>query len=136
MKYENIKTGNQHSLTPFSFTEVNSGSVLPLKLTWGKGLKKEVWPKYQGKNLETKGESSSSGLPSKPGLAGCSERFPRARGHICVPESDLGQGQVCLELQLKGGHGGGHREIKLCPKSSPPATLSREKSFTVSADTW
>ena len=80
--------------------------MLPLKLTWGKGLKKEVWPKYQGENLETKGESSSSGLPSKPGLAGCSERFPRARGHICVPESDLGQGQVCLELQLKGGHGG------------------------------
>ena len=32
-------------------------------------MKKEVWPKYQGENLETKGESSSSGLPSKPGLA-------------------------------------------------------------------
>ena len=110
--------------------------VMGLPLTWGKGLKKEVWPKYQGENLETKGESFSCLLPSKPGLVGCSERSARGWGRICVPESDLAQGKVRLDLQLKSCYGRGNREIKSCPKCSTPATLSREKSFTVSADTW
>ena len=39
--YKIVETGNQHSLTPFSFTEVKAGSVLPLNWTW----KKKAWRK-------------------------------------------------------------------------------------------
>ena len=124
---------DQQSLTPFSTTEVKAGSVLPVNWTWTNKFKGK--PRSQEENLESKGESFPCLFSSKPRLVSCGERSPRGWGHISVPESDFAQGKVRLNHQLKSCHWRGNREIKSCPKCSTPATLSREKWFTVSTDT-
>lgn len=92
--------------------------------------------KIQKRNLEPKGESFPCLLPSKPGFVGCHERIARGWGYIGVPESDLAQWQVCLELQLKWSNWRSHRKIESCSKCSTPTTLSREKRFTVATNTY